>query len=150
MDIYIKVGESEVDSEPIELPVEKDDNTMLLSSVGAQFPGACGLKYRNQETQTMRGLKLVDGSLFLPSQNDDWKTALYIVVYPKDNKRKMEDEDSNSVRSKRFALKCTDLIVLGLPWKITESDLRDYFSSFGELRVAMVSTFLSHVNAWRY
>ena len=62
----------------------------------------------------------------------------------------MEDEDSNSVRSKRFALKCTDLIVLGLPWKITESDLRDYFSSFGELRVAMVSTFLSHVNAWRY
>lgn len=136
-EVYIKVGECETDGEPIELPVEKD-NTIFLSSVSAQFPGACGLKYRYQESQTMRGLKLVDGTLYLPTQNQDWKESLYIVVYPKDNKRKMEDEDGNSYRSKRLAQKCTDLIVLGLPWKVTESDLRTYFTTYGELTVVLI------------
>lgn len=137
-EVYIKVSDCETDGEPIELPVEKD-NTIFLSSVCAQFPGACGLKYRYQESQTMRGLKLVEGTLYLPTQNEDWKECLYIVVFPKDNKRKMvEEEDGNSVRSKRFAQKCTDLIVLGLPWKVTEQDLRTYFSTYGELTVTLI------------
>jgi len=135
-DIFIKVGESENESEPIELPVEKD-NTIFLSSLCAQFPGACGIKYRNSQSHTMRGVKLVDGTLYLPVQVEDWKDYLYIVVYPKDNKRKMEDED-NTFRSKRIAQKCTDLIVLGLPWKVTEGDLKQYFSTFGELTVTLI------------
>jgi len=137
-DIFIKVGESENESEPIELPVEKD-NTIFLSSLCAQFPGACGIKYRNSQSHTMRGVKLVDGTLYLPVQVEDWKDYLYIVVYPKDNKRKMEDED-NTFRSKRIAQKCTDLIVLGLPWKVTEGDLKQYFSTFGELTVTLEPT----------
>lgn len=35
-------------------------------------------------------------------------------------------------------LKCTDLIVLGLPWKTTEQSLREYFEAFGEVLMAQV------------
>ncbi len=35
-------------------------------------------------------------------------------------------------------LKCTDLIVLGLPWKTTEQDLKEYFESFGEVIMSQV------------
>jgi RNA recognition motif-containing protein len=34
--------------------------------------------------------------------------------------------------------KCSDLIVLGLPWKTTESELREYFEQFGEVLMAQV------------
>lgn len=34
--------------------------------------------------------------------------------------------------------KCSDLIVLGLPWKSTEDDLLGYFSQFGELLMVQV------------
>ena len=55
----------------------------------------------------------------------------------------MEDEDSQSIRSKRPAQKCSDLIVLGLPWKVNEDDLEDYFKSYGDLVMKMVSCFHS-------
>lgn len=35
-------------------------------------------------------------------------------------------------------LRCTDLIVLGLPWKTTEQSLREYFETFGEVLMAQV------------
>ncbi|KAA0187173.1 hypothetical protein HAZT_HAZT002785 [Hyalella azteca] len=34
--------------------------------------------------------------------------------------------------------RCSDLIVLGLPWKTTEQQLREYFESFGEVLMAQV------------
>lgn len=34
--------------------------------------------------------------------------------------------------------KCSDLIILGLPWKTTEQQLREYFESFGEVLMAQV------------
>ena len=34
--------------------------------------------------------------------------------------------------------KCTDLIVLGLPWKTTENELREYFEQYGEVVLAQV------------
>ena len=34
--------------------------------------------------------------------------------------------------------KCSDLIVLGLPWKSTEDDLQAYFAQFGELLMVQV------------
>lgn len=37
--------------------------------------------------------------------------------------------------------KCSDLIVLGLPWKTTEQELRQYFESFGEVLMAQVNFF---------
>lgn len=57
-----------------------------------------------------------------------------------DNKRKMEEIDAASaVKVKRGFQKTSDLIVLGLPWKTTEQDLKDYFSTFGEVIMVQVN-----------
>ncbi len=61
-----------------------------------------------------------------------------------DNKRKMDEIDAASaVKIKRGFQKTSDLIVLGLPWKTTEQDLKDYFATFGE--VIMVQVVTSHL-----
>lgn len=36
---------------------------------------------------------------------------------------------------------CSDLIVLGLPWKATEETLSEYFAKFGDLVMVQVSIF---------
>lgn len=77
--LYIRVAEDE-NEEPMEIPSE-DDGTVLLSSVAAQFPGACGLRYRNPETQCLRGVRLLEGVLYAPE--NDWGNLVYIVNYPK-------------------------------------------------------------------
>lgn len=58
-----------------------------------------------------------------------------------ENKRKSDDNLENSTaKTKRMEtkLRCTDLIVLGLPWKTTEQYLREYFETFGEVLMAQV------------
>lgn len=60
-----------------------------------------------------------------------------------ENKRKSDDYLENSMtKTKRFEnsskSKCSDLIVLGLPWKTTEQQLREYFEPFGEVLMAQV------------
>ncbi|XP_060930328.1 TAR DNA binding protein, like isoform X1 [Limanda limanda] len=134
-ELYIRVAEEE-NEEPMEIPSE-DDGTVLLSSVAAQFPGACGLRYRNPESQCMRGVRLVEGVLNAPE--NDWGSLVYVVNYPKDNKRKMDEIDAASaVKVKRGFQKTSDLIVLGLPWKTSEQDLKDYFTTFGEVIMVQV------------
>ncbi|XP_073459598.1 TAR DNA-binding protein 43 isoform X3 [Aquarana catesbeiana] len=132
---YIRVAEDE-NEEPMEIPSE-DDGTVLLSTVTAQFPGACGLRYRNPVNQCMRGVRLVEGILHAPETG--WGNLVYVVNYPKDNKRKMDETDASSaVKIKRAVTKTSDLIVLGLPWKTTEQDLKEYFSTFGEVIMVQV------------
>ncbi|KAG2459513.1 TADBP protein, partial [Polypterus senegalus] len=132
---YIRVAEDE-NEEPMEIPSE-DDGTVLLSTVTAQFPGACGLRYRNPVSQCMRGVRLVEGILHAPETG--WGNLVYVVNYPKDNKRKMEEIDAASaVKVKRAVQKTSDLIVLGLPWKTSEQDLKEYFSTFGEVLMVQV------------
>ncbi|XP_073441177.1 TAR DNA-binding protein 43 [Dendrobates tinctorius] len=132
---YIRVAEDE-NEEPMEIPSE-DDGTVLLSTVTAQFPGACGLRYRNPVNQCMRGVRLVEGILHAPETG--WGNLVYVVNYPKDNKRKMDETDASSaVKIKRAVTKTSDLIVLGLPWKTTEQDLKDYFSTYGEVIMVQV------------
>uniref|UniRef100_A0A6M2DT48 TAR DNA-binding protein 43 n=1 Tax=Xenopsylla cheopis TaxID=163159 RepID=A0A6M2DT48_XENCH len=135
---YVQVAEEECE-EPIELPAE-DDGTLLLSTLTGQFPGASGLKYRNPGSKSMRGVRLADGRLHPPSQAG-WKDEIFFCVFPKENKRKSDDTLENSTaKTKRMEtrLRCTDLIVLGLPWKTTEQDLREYFETFGEVLMAQV------------
>lgn len=79
MSSYIQVAEDEGE-EPIELPTE-DDSTLLLTTLAAQFPGTCGLKYRNPESRAMRGVRLVDGRLHPPENG--WGKAVYFCVFPK-------------------------------------------------------------------
>ena len=79
MSSYLKVAEDEGE-EPIELPSE-DDGTLLLSTLAAQFPGTCGLKYRNPESKGIRGVRLVDGRLHPPDEG--WGQNVYYCVFPK-------------------------------------------------------------------
>ncbi|XP_005095338.1 TAR DNA-binding protein 43 isoform X4 [Aplysia californica] len=134
---YIQVVEDESD-ESIEIPSE-NDGTLLLTTLSAQFPGACGLKYRNPDTGAFRGIRLLDGVLHPP--DGLWGNFQYLAVFPKvENKRKGEDGfDNPAAKTKRLdQQKCSDLIVLGLPWKSTEDDLQKYFSQFGELLLVQV------------
>ena len=78
-EVYIRVAEEE-NEEPMEIPSE-DDGTVLLSTVSAQFPGACGLRFRSPVSQCMRGVRLVEGILHAPETG--WGNLVYVVNYPK-------------------------------------------------------------------
>lgn len=77
---YLQVAEDEGE-EPIELPSE-DDGTLLLSTLVGQFPGASGLKYRNPESKTFRGVRLTDGRLH-PPPDGGWGSQIFYCVFPK-------------------------------------------------------------------
>ncbi|WAR11894.1 TADBP-like protein [Mya arenaria] len=141
MTTFVRVTDDESELE-IEIPTEEDgvdqDGTILLTSLVAQFPGACGLKYRS-ETGGLRGVRLANGSLYPPGGM--WGDTVYIVNFPKESKRKVDEELENPVSSKMKKVetrKTSDLIVLGLPWKSTEDDMKAYFEQFGDLVLTQV------------
>ena len=80
---FVRVTDDEHE-EAIEIPTEDDggdqDGTLLLTSLIAQFPGACGLKYR-AESGSLRGVRLANGALHPP--NGYWGHNTYIVNFPK-------------------------------------------------------------------
>lgn len=139
---FVKIAEEEGD-EPMELPIE-EDGSLLLTTLMGQFPGACGLKYRNPESLAWRGIRLSDTKLFGPVElSGGWGTQIYITVMPKADKRKSDEllatENSVAKNKRMERSKCSeDLIVLGLPWKTTEPELRKYFEGFGEVLMAQV------------
>jgi hypothetical protein len=138
---FVKVAEEEGE-EPIELPCE-DDATLLLTTLTGQFPGACGLKYRNPESLAWGGVRLSDARLYCPHElNRAWGIQVYVTVMPKADKRKSEEltiTENSVAKNKRLERsKCSDLIVLGLPWKTTDPELRKYFEGFGEVLMAQV------------
>lgn len=138
-EIYITVVENEGD-ELVELPLE-EDHTLSLGTLQGQFPGACGLKYRSPETGAWRGLRVTND--VVSQINNDWSgNHCYVVVYPKDNKRKGEEGESDQStadgpKTKRLNAKPktvtpVDLIVMNLPFKLEEDAMRAYFETFGE------------------
>lgn len=78
---YLQVAEEEGE-EPMELPAE-EDGTLLLSTLQAQYPGTSGLKYRNPDTNAIRGIRLVEGRLHPPTVEEGWGAQVYICVFPK-------------------------------------------------------------------
>ena len=81
MNQYLSVAEDE-NEDSMEVPLEEDGN-LLLSTLTAQFPGACGLKYRKPTTSVFRGVRLAEGTLYPPA--GVWSSPVYIIVYPKEN-----------------------------------------------------------------
>ena len=80
MSEWVAVVQEEGD-EPIEIPTESD-GTILLTSLTAQFPGSTGLKFRNPETNTLRGVRCSENQLF-PPHEDGWSSHTYICTRPK-------------------------------------------------------------------
>ena len=119
---------------------------MLLSTLSAQFPRSCGLKFRAPESRSWRGVRLAEGKLFQPPDTG-WASIVFVCVTPRGpdpdslDKRRPEDGGEAGAAGKNKRLeksKCSDLIVLGLPWKTTEQELRTYFEPFGEVLMAQV------------
>lgn len=72
------------------------------------------------------------------------KSTFFLIVA--EHKRKFYDHDqvgNGTAKTKRMNMntKCSDLIVLGLAWKTTEQELRQYFEEFGEVLMAQVFSF---------
>uniref|UniRef100_UPI00358FF1E7 TAR DNA-binding protein 43-like isoform X4 n=1 Tax=Myxine glutinosa TaxID=7769 RepID=UPI00358FF1E7 len=139
MSDFVKIAENESD-DAVEVPVEKN-GTLLVSNVAAQFPGACGLRYRPLDAQSYRGVRLVDGVLHPPA--DGWKSCVFFVNYPKDvrsqEKRKLEESDAvTAAKLLRSEPRISDLVVLGLPFSTNEEELKDYFGAFGSVVLSQV------------
>jgi len=132
--------------EPVEIPTESD-GSLLLTSVTAQFPGATGLKFRNPETNTLRGVRMQGETMFPPTE-EGWGLYTYICVRiknespKKDESRLKRKTDSDvDMYSKNIKVdsededpdRTLDLIILGLPWKTSEDDIKEYFEPFGEI-----------------
>ncbi|XP_050534838.1 TAR DNA-binding protein 43-like [Daktulosphaira vitifoliae] len=145
---FVQVSETnDGDAEIVDLPLEKD-GTLLLSTLHAQYPDACGLKYVAPDNGRTRALRLADEKLHPPTE-EGWGDIVYFCSFNKDNgqKRKLNEEYESDVEraskehkseASSTAWKNRDLLVLGLPWKTTDEDLESYFSKYGELRMAQV------------
>ena len=80
MSCFVAVCEDE-QSDPIELPVS-EDGCMLLTTLTSQFPGASGLKYKNEETGAWRAVSLADNKFQTPERG--WSSSTrYYAVFPK-------------------------------------------------------------------
>ncbi|BES92244.1 mRNA Hypothetical protein [Nesidiocoris tenuis] len=139
---YVLIAENPDDA-PVEFPLE-DDSTLLLSTVEAQFVGATGLKFVNPATGAHRVVRLVEGRLYPPEkEGSGWGDRTYFTVYPKDVKRKHEEDEKEkepvAPKVPKTVHKCRDLIVLGLPWETTDETLKAYFEkNYGEVAMASV------------
>eukprot|EP00053_Salpingoeca_punica_P013385 m.120950 g.120950 ORF g.120950 m.120950 type:complete len:84 (-) comp16190_c0_seq1:31-282(-) len=75
---FITVVASLDDKEAVEVPLEKDD-TLLLSNIKAQFPGAIGLRFPNQETGVMRAVRIAESGVLEPPEGG-WGSRFYVAV----------------------------------------------------------------------
>ena len=86
---WVAVVQEEGD-EAIEIPTESD-GAILISTLRAQFPGVIGLKFRNPETNTLRGIRCSDKQLYPPNQQAEassqpqalWGKLTYICTRAK-------------------------------------------------------------------
>ena len=151
----------------VKLKVEADIQILNVFCLGV-----IGLKFRNPETNTMRGIRCSDKQLYPPNQQAEassqpqalWGKLTYICTRAKPQSRptaskntkdesKLKrkcDQDSDEMSSKNQRVDnfgevsdesiTSDLIVLGLSFKATTSDIREYFGTFGPLELAELKT----------
>jgi len=126
---FVQVVEK-VDGDIMELPIE-NDGSVLLSTLQAQFPTAIGLKYKSS-TGGWRGVRAVDNVLDAP--HEGWEDIIFCITESSVLKRSSSDTGSEVVSKTRKSNLLDDLIVLGLPYSITEEGLEKYFAvNCGEL-----------------
>uniref|UniRef100_A0A8D8X3F9 TAR DNA-binding protein 43 n=1 Tax=Cacopsylla melanoneura TaxID=428564 RepID=A0A8D8X3F9_9HEMI len=138
---YICVSDNDNEQNLVDLPLENND-TLYISTLAAQFPGAVGLKY--QVNARTRAVKCVDNLLYPPENG--WGEHVYYCVYGPEAgaKRKANVLDNDSKKFKNTeedsGAFSSDLVVLGLAWKTSDEELKEYFEQYGELEFAKVKT----------
>lgn len=70
------------------------------------------------------------------------------MKFSSDSKRKGDDLDINSAKTRKIERKCVDLIVLGIPWKSTEEIVRQYFEQYGEVVLCEVTWLMIKFVEW--
>lgn len=138
----MQVSESE-NSDPIDMPTE-EDNSLLLSTLEAQYPGAIGLKYRMNNR--LRVVRLNEGKLYPPE--DGWLDRVYTCNFRntpsvKRKHHEVEVDSNKAAEDEDDSVSDMDLVVLGLPWKVTEEDLKKYFAKFGQVEYTQIKADLN-------
>jgi len=123
---YVRIGESVDADEIVELPTETN-GTLLLSTITAQYPDAIGLRFKS-DTGSWRGVRVTENVLDVPLEG--WGDKEYYITVSKAGGKRKAEVDSGP-KSKKEMLQ--DLIVLGLPYSLTEDELKEYFTQFGDL-----------------
>jgi len=136
-DDHIKICEVE-GSDFMEFPREEND-TVLLSTIQAQFPNAIGLKYRGS-SGAWRALRAVENVLDAPKGG--WGDKVYCLTISETSKRKSEHAASESTKRSRLNPLLQDMAVMNLPFQTTEEELREYFEKhYGDLEYCEVKKF---------
>jgi len=134
---FVLIAEKEGSDDYMELPRETDD-TVLLSTIQAQFPSAIGLKYKSS-SGAWRGIRANDNILDPPYGG--WGETIYLITESDALKRKATESDQPSKAVKKSSKLLEDLIVLGLPYSTTEEELKTYFTeACGELSFCQLKT----------
>ena len=130
---WVKIVEREGDS-AMELQLEAD-GTVLLENLRNVSATATTLKFRNPANQAWRVVKCVDDVLQPPSE-DGWGDHTFLIVEPKgqEKKRKMtEDPEEDEDGQAQYKVNKCIYVLFDSEGKLTEGDLRDYFSEFGTI-----------------
>ncbi|KAJ3586662.1 hypothetical protein NHX12_013058 [Muraenolepis orangiensis] len=126
-ELYIRVAEDESE-EPMEIPSE-DDGTVLLSTVAAQFPGACGLRYRNPESQCMRGVRLVEEQ----DLKDYFATFGEVIMVQVKRDAKTGNSKGFGFAGPDEPMRCRKIFVGRCTEDMTTDELRQFFMQYGEV-----------------
>ncbi|GMT16749.1 hypothetical protein PFISCL1PPCAC_8046 [Pristionchus fissidentatus] len=138
---YVVVQDDE-GGEPMELPVNKEDNSLGLSTLSSAFPGSHGLKFKNPKTGASRALMMDGTGTKFMSPPDGWENKVFTVIFPPSRgageakRRKVGDgsdseEDEGAAKQKRLDDKPTDLICLGVNFTTDGETFKKHFEQFG-------------------
>ena len=130
---FVLVCDENAPGDTLELPLEPN-GTLAQSTLQAQFPGATGLKYKKDGSDRFRGVRVAEGMIY-PPEDGSWTNIAFMATFPRGGKRKADDSENNESNSKEAKTdkSTSDLIVLSLPYKAGESELKEYFSQFGPI-----------------
>jgi len=125
---YIKVADNTDSGEFMEFPKETD-GTVLLTTIQSHFPNAIGIKHKGP-SGAFRSLRAVDNKFDPPRSG--WGDNIYYVTSAEPEKRKMDE--GNRGANKLFKASVynpllQDMAVLGLPWRVTDDELKTYFEN---------------------
>ncbi|KAF8363018.1 tdp-1 [Pristionchus pacificus] len=138
------VVQDEDGGEPMELPVNKEDNSLGMSTLTSAFPGSHGLKFKNPKTGASRALMMDSSGTKFLAPPDGWENKTFTVIFPPSRgageakRRKFGDgsdteEDEGAAKQKRLDDKPTDLICLGVNYTTTGETFKKHFEQFGEV-----------------